>query len=149
MPVRPIEAGDRAAWGELYAGYADFYGVPSDEAHRDLVWGWLQDFGHPSHALGCVDDDGTLIGIAHYRAFPRPLSGTVGCYLDDLFVAPAARGQGAARALIAALAVLAEARGWSVVRWITAESNATARGLYDQVAQQTAWVTYDMPPASS
>ena len=149
MSVRPIEAGDRGAWGELYAGYADFYGVPSDERHRDLVWGWLHDPDHPSHALGCIDADGSLIGIAHYRAFPRPLSGTVGCYLDDLFVAPSARGKGAARALIDALAELAEARGWSVVRWITAESNSTARALYDQVAQQTAWVTYDMAPASS
>ena len=147
MLVRALDVADREPWGQLYAGYAEFYGVASDETHRDLVWSWLQDPSHPSHGLGCRDEGGTLIGIAHYRAFPRPLSGTIGCYLDDLFVSPAARGQGAARVLLAELAGLARDQGWSVVRWITADSNATARGLYDQVAQQTAWVTYDMPPA--
>jgi GNAT superfamily N-acetyltransferase len=147
MLVRPLDTEDRQAWGQLYAGYAEFYGVASDESHRDLVWSWLQDPSHPSHGLGCVDEGGALIGIAHYRAFPRPLSGTTGCYLDDLFVSPAARGQGVARSLLAELAGLARDRGWSVVRWITADSNVTARALYDQVALQTAWVTYDMPPA--
>lgn len=146
MLVRPLEAGDRAAWGILYTGYADFYGVASDESHRDLVWGWLQDPAHPSSGLGYVNPDGTLVGIAHYRAFPRPLSGTVGCYLDDLFVSPGHRGRGVARALLAELSAVSAARGWSVVRWITAESNSTARGLYDQIAHQTAWVTYDLTP---
>jgi len=147
MPVRPLERADREEWGRLYAGYADFYGVASDETHRDLVWGWLMDETHPSSGLGYSDSTGALVGIAHYRAFPRPLSGTTGCYLDDLFVSASSRGQGAARALIERLGELAAERGWSVVRWITAESNATARQLYDRIAQQTAWVTYDMPPA--
>lgn len=35
------------------------------------------------------------------------------------------------------------AQGCSVVRWITAADNSTARSLYDQLAVQTNWVTYD------
>ena len=35
----------------------------------------------------------------------------------------------------------------TVVRWITAEDNYRARGLYDKVAQRTSWLTYDMAPA--
>ena len=85
-----------------------------------------------------------LIGLAHVRAFSRPLSASTGGFLDDLFVDPQARGTGAARGLIAAVRALAQTQGWSVVRWITAADNAPARGLYDQVAQATRWVTYDI-----
>lgn len=148
MVIRAAQGSDRVAWGQLYAGYADFYGTPSDELHRDLVWSWLLDPDHPSSCLVWVDETGDLLGLAHYRPFPRPLSGTVGCYLDDLFVSPRARGCGIARELLARLAELAGENGWSVVRWITAETNEVARGLYAQVAGQTAWVTYDMTPRS-
>ncbi len=56
------------------------------------------------------------------------------------------RGGGAADALLRALRERAAERGWSVVRWITADDNYRARGKYDQVAVRTTWVTYDMPP---
>ncbi len=64
----------------------------------------------------------------------------------DLFTAPPARGGGAGAALLDAAARLAADRGASVVRWITAADNATARALYDQHARATPWVTYDMAP---
>ena len=86
-----------------------------------------------------------LVGLAHYRPFARPLAATVGGYLDDLYVAPEARGSGAADALLARLREIAADRGWSVVRWITADDNHRARAKYDQVATRTMWVTYDMP----
>jgi GNAT superfamily N-acetyltransferase len=68
-------------------------------------------------------------------------------FLDDLFVVPEARGSGVAKRLLEAVAAEAAARGWAKVRWITAEDNAPARALYDQVATRTAWVTYEMPSA--
>lgn len=89
---------------------------------------------------------GRLLGLAHYRPFARPLSATTGCFLDDLFVAPEHRGSGAADLLLGALRGLAAERGWSVVRWITADDNHRARSKYDQVATRTMWVTYDMAP---
>ena len=51
---------------------------------------------------------------------------------------------GAADALIQAVADIARERGWSLLRWITAENNYRARGVYDRLAQRTDWVTYDM-----
>lgn len=45
------------------------------------------------------------------------------------FVEPAARGSGAAQALLGALRGEARLRGWSVVRWITAEDNYRARAM--------------------
>ena len=63
---------------------------------------------------------------------------TVGnyCYLQDLFVAPEARGHGLGRALIEAVYREAKAAGASRVHWLTHETNATARALYDTLADR-------------
>ena len=61
-------------------------------------------------------------------------------------MAPGARGTGAGAALLDALREAAKDRGLSVVRWITAKDNATARRLYDRFAEKTSWVTYDLVP---
>ena len=144
VTVRDVAAGDRAVWDRLYTGYAAFYRVDQTPAMRDTVWGWLMDAGHETCGLVACDADGAVVGLAHYRAFARPLSASTGGFLDDLFVDPGARGTGAADALIAALRAIGQARGWSVIRWITAEDNYRARGLYDRVAVRTPWVTYDI-----
>src|SRR5690606_37912658 len=135
--IRPVVPADRAGWDVLYQGYAEFYRVTQTQAMRDTVWGWLHDPAATTEGLVAEAADGTLIGLAHFRPFARPLSATTGGFLDDLFVAPEARGGGAAEALIGALQAIAAKRGWSVVRWITAEDNARARALYDRLSTRT------------
>jgi len=137
------EAHHRADWDRLYAGYADFYRVAQTPEMRDRVWGWVHDPSHEVKALLALDEAGRAVGLAHYRPFARPLSATVGGFLDDLFVDPAARGQRVADALIEALAEIGRARGWSVIRWITADDNYRGRSVYDRVATRTPWITYD------
>lgn len=143
MQIRAIAAADRADWDRLYAGYAAFYQVAQTQAMRDTVWGWLLDPAHGLEAL-VAENDGVLIGLAHFRAFAQPLSASTGGFLDDLFVDPKARGAGAAAALLKAVADVGRARGWTVISWITAEDNARARALYDRAAELTKWVTYDI-----
>lgn len=143
MIIRPVALADKPDWARLYAGYAAFYKVEQTEAMRDTVWGWLMDPAHTTEGL-VAEQDGCVIGLAHYRAFARPLAASTGGFLDDLFVDPAARGSGAAEALLQALAAEGRNRGWTVIRWITAEDNYRARGLYDRVADRTKWVTYDI-----
>lgn len=145
--IRPVQASEFAEWAELYRGYRDFYTLEPDEAVIERVWRWISDASHEVNALVAVAGR-DLVGLAHYRRFARPSSGTEGLFLDDLFTAPAARGMGAGRALLAHLSVLADREGWSVVRWITAEDNSRARALYDSTATATNWVTYDMAPAA-
>lgn len=143
LTIRPPRPEDRAAWDALYAGYAAFYRVDQTAGMRDRVWSWLMT---GDHGFGgrVADQAGQLVGLAHFRAFARPLSATIGGYLDDLYVDPAARGSGAAEALLRAVAEEGRSRGWSVIRWITAEDNYRARGLYDRLAERTKWVTYDI-----
>ena len=144
VTVRAVAADDRAEWERLYQGYAAFYNVKQTEEMRSTVWGWLQDPACEVEGLVAADDAGRLLGITHFRPFRRPLSASVGGFLDDLFVGPEARGSGAAQALIDAVAGLGRQRGWTVVRWITAADNARARAVYDRLAVATPWVTYDM-----
>ena len=145
MPVtiRPVTPEDRADWDVLYSAYAGFYGVAQDAGMRAKVWGWLHDPRHEVEGLVAQAETGRLVGLAHVRPFARPLAAATGGFLDDLFVAPEARGSGVADALIEALAEMGRARGWSLLRWITAEDNARARALYDRSAEATRWVTYD------
>lgn len=143
MIIRALEPDDRSAWEALYDAYAQFYKVQQTSEMRATVWAWLTDPTHEVNGL-VAENDSSLVGFAHHRPFARPLAAASGLFLDDLFVAQAARGLGAADALIDAIKARAAEQGHSIVRWVTAADNARARGLYDKVAQATQWVTYDL-----
>ena len=144
LTIRPIAPADRAGWDRLYAGCAAFTLVTQTDATRHGVWSWLISGENEMNGLVAEDAGGNLIGLAHFRPFARPLSASIGGFLDDLFVDPDARGSGAADALMEALKAEGVKRGWSIIRWITAEDNYRARKLYDRMAEKTRWVTYDI-----
>jgi GNAT superfamily N-acetyltransferase len=144
ITVDPVAPGHRAAWEELYAGYAAFYRVEQTPAMRATVWGWLFDPAHEAQGLVALGPAGAVIGLAHFRPFARPLAASTGGFLDDLFVAPEARGSGAAQALIHGVATHGRERGWTVIRWITADDNYRGRAVYDRVAEKTRWLTYEI-----
>lgn len=146
--VRAVEAADFPQWSALYAGYRGFYRLDEDDEKVRRTWEWVSEQQLGMQGLVAVDDAGDLVGLANLRWFARPSTATIGLYLDDLFTAPGARGTGAGTALLRDAAAIAADAGASVVRWITASDNATARSLYDQVATATPWVTYDMAPAT-
>jgi len=143
VTIRPVTPQDHAAWDRLYQGYAAFYGVEQTDEMRARVWGWLHDASVEVNGF-VAEQNGTLIGLTHYRPFYSPLSANLKGFLDDLFVDPAARGSGAAQGLIEAVRDHGRAKGWSVIRWITADDNYRARNLYDRVATRTQWITYDI-----
>lgn len=146
VTIRAVQDSDYAAWLDCYRGYYEFYGRTPVAEGFATVWGWLHDDVHEVRGL-VAEVDGKVMGIAHYRTFARPLAASTGIYLDDLFTLPGARGHGVGTALLARLQEIARDEGASVVRWITAEDNATARSMYDRVATATPWVTYDLAPA--
>lgn len=147
-PIRPrivtVTDAHRQDWERLYQQYANFYGVEQTPQMRARVWSWINDPAHEVEGLVAVDADGRAIGLAHFRPFARPLAAATGGFLDDLFVAPEARGSGAAQALLDALADIGRARGWSLIRWITADDNYRAHAAYDRVSDRTKWLTYEI-----
>ena len=144
IEIRPLRASDRAEWERLYESYATFYRAVQTADMRRVVWSWILDPEREFHGICAVDKTGRLHAIAHFRPFARPLSAAIGGFLDDLFVDPPARGRKLAEALIAHVREEGVRRGWSVIRWITAEDNYRARAVYDRSAARTNWVTYDV-----
>jgi GNAT superfamily N-acetyltransferase len=144
--IVPLAERHHADWERLFAGYAAFYKLAQTPEMRARVWNWLQDPAHAVEGLAAEapEEGGRAVGLAHFRAFARPSTATTGGFLDDLFVDPGFRGGRVADALIERLAEIGRERGWSVIRWITADNNYRARGVYDRLAQRTMWVTYDI-----
>ena len=138
--VRPLRPADRREWEVLARGYKDFYLTRTSDAGIETAWQALLR-GDSVQGLGAFVD-GRLAGIAHYLFHPGVWA-DAHCYLADLFTAPAARGQGVARALIDAVAAEARGRGAERYYWHTHEDNAVARALYDQVARHAGFVRYD------
>ena len=142
LEIRPLEARDREAWLPLWRGYLEFYETSVPDEVTAETWRRIVDPAGPIHGLGAFDADGRLLGIVHYLFHPVTWAISERCYLEDLFVSPEARGSGAGRALIEAVYRAADAVGADQVYWLTAQSNATARKLYDRVGQATPFMKY-------
>jgi GNAT superfamily N-acetyltransferase len=133
---------DRAGWDVLARGYKDFYRTVVPDQGYEETWQRLLT-GTDLHGIGAWLD-GQLVGIAHYL-FHTTFWSADSCYLQDLFVDGKARGQGAARALIERVAEEAREHGATRLYWTTKEDNATARALYDKVADFRGFIRYDYP----
>jgi len=139
--VGKLEPADRAGWEALFRGYIAFYQREEPPDMYERAWReFLAD--DRIHALG-ARLDGRLVGITHFFIHPNT-SGPDVCYLQDLFTAEDVRGRGVAGALIVAVTDWAKARGCRRVYWHTHESNATARALYDKVAQNRGFIRYQI-----
>jgi GNAT superfamily N-acetyltransferase len=141
VTIRPLRADERADWEPLWKGYQAFYKVVIPDQTTAVTWARLHD---PAEAMGVFGAymNGRLCGIVHYL-FHRSCW-TVGdyCYLQDLFVAEGARNRGVGRALILAVEDRARAAGASRVYWLTHETNADARVLYDRLAERSGFIQY-------
>ncbi len=82
-------------------------------------------FGHVAEA-----PDGTLAGFALWYVTYSTWEGQHGIYLEDLFVRPEHRGSGLGKALLAALAQEATARGYPRVEWWVLDWNEPALEFY-------------------
>jgi GNAT superfamily N-acetyltransferase len=139
--VRPVRAGDRAAWEPLWQGYLTFYEASLASDVTNATW---RRFVDPLEPLGAfvAERGGRLIGFAHYLLHRSTWAPICYCYLEDLFVEPPARGSGAGRGLIAAVEATAREAGASRLYWMTHETNQAAQQLYNQVAERPGFVQY-------
>ena len=141
--IRNLRQADFEVWSNLYRDYAKFYKVPMNTDILDTVWIWVHDKNHVVNGI-CYEFEGKIVGIAHYRAIPRPLKGQYMGFLDDLFVEPNYRGQKIAKKLIEHLKSLSKTNNWHGIRWITHSSNENAKKLYDKIANNTGFDLYEL-----
>jgi len=142
IEITQLQRSDRAAWERLARGYNDFYETELPDSVYDRTWRRLL-ADKQVHGLGARLER-RLVGIAHFLFHSNIWRDDV-CYLQDLFVDETARGQGAARALIDAVASAARKRGASRYYWQTKQDNARARALYDKLARFRGFIRYDYP----
>ena len=142
--IQAPQTTDKAQWQKLYRGYAEFYNVEMNADILETVWRWTQDADNPFYCLLAKDQQGTCVGLMHFRAMPSPLRGTQVGFLDDLFISENSRGSGLVQAMFDQLESEAKKHNWPLVRWITAQDNERAKAVYDKVANKTHWLTYQL-----
>lgn len=146
LDVRGLRPEDRAGWEPLWRGYLEFYGAVVADNVTDLTFRRLLDPGPENDGgdMFCfvAERGGVLVGIVQCILHRSTWTVAPYCYLQDLFVSPDARDQGVGRALIEAVYARADELGAARVYWLTHETNATARVLYDAVAVRSGFIQY-------
>lgn len=146
--IRDIAATDHPAWLALWDEYCHFYRVRIPPEVTAATWQRLMAIDGPLHGL-VAERDGQVIGFTFYLFHASSWSLHGDCYLEDLYVAEASRGGGAARELITEVYARADRQQAGRVYWQTQQYNAPARALYDTLANVTSNVQYErrLPPA--
>ncbi len=141
--ITPLHPADRPRWTELWTAYLAFYETTLPPEQFDHTWARLL-ADSELHGFA-ARQDGALVGITHFLYHPHSWASTPACYLQDLYVDSAARGTGAGRALIEAVAEAARAQPASRLYWLTHQGNTVARQLYDRLARHVGTIRYDYP----
>ena len=84
----------------------------------------------PKAEVLIAERDSVAVGFALFFHNFSTFEGRPGIYLEDLFVSPEARGSGAGKALLAALATLAVERGCARLEWSVLDWNTPAIDFY-------------------
>ena len=142
--VRAPRVGDEPAWRQLWAAYLAFYGAKIEPEATEFT---LRRIMEPGNAMfgRVAERDGAVVGFAICVMHEGTWSLEPTCYLEDLFVDPAARGTGMGRALLDDLVALGAERGWASIYWHTRADNAQARRVYDQYVTADQFVRYRLP----
>ncbi|BDU22530.1 GNAT family N-acetyltransferase [Dyella sp. GSA-30] len=141
IKIKAIDVCDFDIWLPLWKGYQRFYDVDIQESVTHQTWARFLDPMEPMHAaLAMVNDRAS--GLVHSIYHRSTWTAGDDCYLQDLFVAEDARGDGIGRALIEHVYEDAKRRGAPRVYWQTHESNHNAMQLYDRMADRSPFIQY-------
>lgn len=141
ISVRAAGRGDEEDWRRLWAAYLRFYQAEVAADVTDAIWSRILDDASPTNAYVALTD-GVVGAFANYILQERTWVLERQCYLEDLFVAPEARQQGMASALIRHLLEAGRANGWANLAWHTQANNRRARCLYDRFSTADEVVRY-------
>lgn len=145
IEIARVAEQDLTALLPLVRGYCDFYEVkPSDDELLALSRALIADPERDGVQL-LARDGGEAVGFATiYWSWATTIAARIGV-MNDLFVAPAARGTGAAERLIDACVEECRRHGAAELTWQTAPDNERAQRVYDRVgAKHSQWVDYSL-----
>ena len=145
IEITRVGEGDLPELLPLLRGYCDFYEVsPSDDELLGLSRALIADPERDGVQL-LARTGGEAVGFATiYWSWATTIAARIGV-MNDLFVAPAGRGSGAAAQLIEACVAECRRHGAAELTWQTAPDNERAQRLYDRVgATRSQWVDYSL-----
>jgi len=139
--IRGLATGDYEKWLALWKLYQVFYETSIPEEVSQESFRRMLDPSEP--AAGALAFDGEMaVGMVNW-IFHRS-NWTIGdyCYLQDLYVSEKIRGAGVGRMLIEHVCAEARQKKCCCVYWLTHETNAKARRLYDRIAKHQGFIKY-------
>jgi GNAT superfamily N-acetyltransferase len=144
--VAVVRETDLAELLQLMRDYCDFYSVaPSDSDLLAMSRELIADPEREGLQLIARDAAGAAIGFATVFWSWSTLSASRIGVLNDLFVIPAARGEGTAEALIRSALERCRDQGASVLSWQTARDNHRAQAVYERIgARREEWLDYSL-----
>lgn len=134
----------------LVRAYCDFYqAAPTDQALLELSRALLADPAREGQQLLARDDAGRAVGFATLYWTWQTLAATRVGVMNDLFVAPQARGTGVAEGLIGACLERCREHGATRLVWQTASDNRRAQAVYERLGatREDRWLDYELPVA--
>ncbi len=144
--IAPATEADLPELLPLMRGYCEFYEVkPPDDALLAMSRALIADPELEGLQLIARDGDGTAIGFATiFWSWSTTAAARIGT-MNDLFVAPEARGSGAADDLIRACVDRCRERGAVRLEWQTALDNRRAQAVYERVGgKREQWYDYSL-----
>jgi len=142
--ISPLVLADHDDWVPLWRDYLRFYESELPDEVTAIAFSRLVERDGMYGALA-RDHHDRAVGLVHWTTHSSTWDPGGYCYLEDLLVAPEVRGGGVGQALIAHVRDWAGAAGCGKVYWLTQETNAVARAMYDRVAQLSGFVHYEIP----
>jgi GNAT superfamily N-acetyltransferase len=144
LTVSSLVAADHDAWIPLWRDYLRFYDSELPSEVTAISFSRLAE-RDGMYAAIARDDHDRAVGFVHWTTHSSTWNPAGYCYLEDLFVSPQARGGGIGRVLIRHVRDWADDAGCGKVYWLTQETNAVARAMYDLVARSSGFVHYEIP----
>ncbi|EOW6515743.1 N-acetyltransferase family protein [Cronobacter dublinensis] len=142
--IRPARPEDASAIYEMIYELAVYEKAPQEvittpDEIRDTLFG----ADSKTEALIC-EAEGKAVGYAVFFTSYSTWLGRNGIYMEDLYVSPAFRGQGAGRALLKSIAQCAVKRQCGRLEWSVLDWNQPAIDFYLSIgaAPQSEWIRY-------
>ena len=142
--IAPVSEQDLEELLRLMRAYCDFYEVePSDARLLALSRTLIADPEREGVQLLARDAQASAVGFASvFWSWDTTVASRIGI-MNDLFVAPRARGSGLAEALIEASLQRCAMRGAVRLEWQTAPDNVRAQTVYERVGgERGPWISY-------
>ena len=144
IQVAQVQYQDYQQWLPYWLSYQEFYKVNLSNEVTQTTWQRFFDDAEPVYCAVAKEGD-KVLGFVHYVIHRSTWAEATYCYLEDLYVAPEARGQHIGKHLIEYVQKQARTQKCDRLYWHTQETNLTAQKLYDWIAEKPGVIEYRMP----